>query len=104
MQCRSIRRSGQPTRATASSNASPTSPLRHPSQTQTLIDALASGKEGRIVAWYGGAQSTNGETRIKGKGRPRSGFRLIQRAKPRQRGGEPELRERNISIGLNATP
>ena len=36
--------------ATAAFDPSPTSPLRHPGQAQTLIDALASGEEDWIIA------------------------------------------------------
>ena len=77
---------------------------KHPGQAQTLVNSVASGKEGRIVARCSGAQAADGEGRIKDKGRSRSGLCLIQLAKPHQRVGEPNLRKGIVAIGLNAAP
>src|SRR5271168_3983537 len=79
-----------------------TSPLRYPGQAQTLKDALASGKVGRIIAHCVGAVGVDSETGVEHEARFRDGPRLIWLAEQRQGSSEKEMCVGEIAVGFEA--
>jgi hypothetical protein len=71
---------------------SPTSALWHPGYEHALIEALARGKEGRMVARRIGAVAADGEGRIERQPGLCGGPRLIQFAEQCKGGSEEEVR------------
>src|SRR4051812_5137246 len=79
-----------------------TSSLRHLRQPQALIHTLAFGEVNWVIAAGSISEAADGEAWNQRKDRLCSSFRLVQRAKQRERGSQPEMCVHVISIGLDA--
>src|SRR5260370_35527308 len=79
-----------------------TIPFRHPGQPHSLNEAFAASKINGIVAGCIGAEPADGETWIERKPRIHRSPPFVQLSEPRECGGELEMRERIVSVCVQA--
>ena len=76
----------------------------HPGNKQTFQHPFAPGQVFRVVTRCADPEASDSKARIERKSGLRGSTRLVERPKLRQRGCKVEMGEREVAVGLDASP